>query len=423
MDATSCPSTRDNPTPSTPPEKAPFSQTFALHQATLDCNKCKQQGTLSIPANSRLRHERYLCTKCNTPHTALQLQRQLQKQKQQKQQQQKQHEQQQPQQQPLNDDQTPPSSDSDMELAPIHNALAQFEHHPDLPDFMKLIMSQLTTMNNTINTLQAQLTARDTIIQQLQQSLASIPSPTLSPNPRPQQQQQQQQQQQPPTPPTDHTNPWSNKDQVQQLRQPLSSAPLSRAYQKTQAVARTFFPVSPTRGFTYLYLNTNKRLPTKELRRKFRRLGINTNRLIDIHYPTRNVIATLVHNDFQQEFVEQLATFGITPIDHFDPLDPQHIQNPDYTDDTTSQDEKEQFAFQTVNKRMTRTLQFVRESLRYAVSDYFIQEGWIDEVDRNITLNDLAPPTDAEPETSNADFLLPNLTNSTTTPPTNNAYD
>ncbi|ORY97149.1 hypothetical protein BCR42DRAFT_476591, partial [Absidia repens] len=166
---------------------------------------------------------------------------------------------------------------------------------------------------------------------------------------------------QPPQPNTDPSNPWSNKTQVHHLRQQLSSPSLSRAHQKTQAVARTFFPVSPTRGFTYIYLNTNKRLPTKELRRKFRRLDINTNRLLDIHYPTRNVIATLIHNDFEQEFLHQLSTFGITPIEDFDPLDPKHIQNPDFNDDSTSQFEKEQFAFKTVNQRMTRTCTICRQ--------------------------------------------------------------
>ncbi|ORZ07470.1 hypothetical protein BCR42DRAFT_311607, partial [Absidia repens] len=101
------------------------------------------------------------------------------------------------------------------------------------------------------------------------------------------------------------------------------------------------------------------------------------------------LFATLIHNDFEQEFLHQLSTFGIIPIEDFDPLDPKHIQNPDFNDDSTSQFEKEQFAFKTVNQRMTRTLQFIRTPVRYAVSEYFMQEGWIDEVERNIVLNDL----------------------------------
>ncbi|ORY96090.1 hypothetical protein BCR42DRAFT_226651 [Absidia repens] len=97
---------------------------------------------------------------------------------------------------------------------------------------MKLIMSQLMTMNSTIVKLQEQLNDRDNIIEQLQQSLATLMTSTQSPTPTPQPLAPQ-----PPQPNTDPSNPWSNKTQVHHLRQQLSSPSLSQDHQKTQAVA------------------------------------------------------------------------------------------------------------------------------------------------------------------------------------------
>jgi hypothetical protein len=173
------------------------------------------------------------------------------------------------------------------------------------------------------------------------------------------------------------TNPWTNHQQTQAMRHSLATTRTSRSMRRTQADARTFFPASPNQGFQYIYLNTNKRLPLKELRRKFRRLGITTSRLLDIHYPTRNVVAILIHNDYQQEFVAQLHTYGVQPIADFDPTDPRHLQNPEYTAEDVSDHEKELHAQRIINTRMIRTLEYLRPTVRNAVGKYFVDKGWI----------------------------------------------
>ncbi|CAO3601055.1 unnamed protein product [Absidia cylindrospora] len=165
-------------------------------------------------------------------------------------------------------------------------ALLNFEHQPDLPEFMKQILLQMTTMNNTNSTI-----SRSTPIHHT--SSGTIPRPQKSSND-------------------------SNPLQVNDFRTNLPSNTPSRAHQRTQAAARTFFPLSPTHCFQYVYLNSNKRICTKKLRSKFRRLGITSSRLLDIHYPTRKsshssfTMSISTTSTFTQSLTSTLLTLCIS---------------------------------------------------------------------------------------------------------------
>ncbi|KAG1545579.1 hypothetical protein G6F45_013631 [Rhizopus arrhizus] len=77
----------------------------------------------------------------------------------------------------------------------------------------------------------------------------------------------------------------------------LESAPLQKASKpkyapplpSQTAAARTFSPPSTNQGFKYLYLPIQRRLPIRQIRSLLRRLHINSNRVLDIHYPDRHL--------------------------------------------------------------------------------------------------------------------------------------
>ncbi|CAO3601044.1 unnamed protein product [Absidia cylindrospora] len=185
-------------------------------------------------------------------------------------------------------------------------ALLNFEHQPDLPEFMKQILLQMTTMNNTNSTI-----SRCTPIHHT--SSGTIPRPQKSSN---------------------DSNPWSNTLQVNDFRTNLPSNTPSKAHQRTQAAARTFFPLSPTHGFQYVYLNSNKRIRTKKLRSKFRRLGITSSRLLDIHYPTRKsshssfTMSISTTSTFTQSLTSTLLTLCISRAPTTLPIHQKNVLTP-----------------------------------------------------------------------------------------------
>ncbi|KAG0945126.1 hypothetical protein G6F29_002425 [Rhizopus arrhizus] len=51
-----------------------------------------------------------------------------------------------------------------------------------------------------------------------------------------------------------------------------------------------------------------------KLRTTFKKLGVNNGRLLDLHYPDRNIVAVLVHNDYAPELTELLSKKALVHI-------------------------------------------------------------------------------------------------------------
>ena len=102
--------------------------------------------------------------------------------------------------------------------------------------------------------------------------------------------------------------------------------------QRQEAAARLLQPPSENQGFQYVYLPTKARVPIGQIRTRLRKLGIINNRILDIHYPDRNIVTLLVHNDYVSELRKQLGRFKVTPKDDFDPCDPKVLRDPKYAD-------------------------------------------------------------------------------------------
>ncbi|SAM08830.1 hypothetical protein [Absidia glauca] len=172
----------------------------------------------------------------------------------------------------------------------------------------------------------------------------------------------------PPSPPPQPTLVPSHQHHFDQQLDP-------KARKRHQAAVRALSPPSDNQGFQYIYLNTRNRLPIGQVRKNFRAIKIDTNRLLDLHYPVNSVLAILIHNDYTDTFMTQITKIGLTTMTSFNPCDPAHLHNPKYKALTTNQRQVQQK--QTVRTRMLRILDHLRLPVRNAVAKYYLTAGWI----------------------------------------------
>ncbi|CEI98200.1 hypothetical protein RMCBS344292_12315 [Rhizopus microsporus] len=99
------------------------------------------------------------------------------------------------------------------------------------------------------------------------------------------------------------------------------------------------------------------------------------NRILDIYYPGRNVVALLVHNDYVNELCKQLERFKVTLKDDFDPCDPKALRDSKYAD--LSLEERANFGLIHYSDRMARVLNYIRVPVKYAVARFFYSKGWV----------------------------------------------
>ncbi|KAG0735173.1 hypothetical protein G6F23_011784 [Rhizopus arrhizus] len=171
------------------------------------------------------------------------------------------------------------------------------------------------------------------------------------------------------------STPWRNPEQVSRLKEDLLQKQQQRRQQRQEAAARLLQPPSENRGFQYLYLSTKAQVPVGQLRYRLRKLDINNNRILGIHYPDRNVVVLLVRNDYADELRSHLRKFKVTLKDDFDPCDPMILRDPRCSDSTT--EERTNIIFMHYCNRMERALRFVRAPVKFAVARYFHTKGWI----------------------------------------------
>ncbi|KAG0775239.1 hypothetical protein G6F18_013983 [Rhizopus arrhizus] len=77
---------------------------------------------------------------------------------------------------------------------------------------------------------------------------------------------------------------------------PKSKAPSRRrktTARQMEAIHRRFVPVAAHHDYEYVYLPSRYREPISSLRSKLHKLKINNARVLDVHYPDRQVVALL----------------------------------------------------------------------------------------------------------------------------------
>ncbi|KAG0735466.1 hypothetical protein G6F62_011832 [Rhizopus arrhizus] len=102
------------------------------------------------------------------------------------------------------------------------------------------------------------------------------------------------------------STPWHQSERLQQIKDQLTAQRQQRRLQRQEAATRLLQPPSTNQGFKYIHLPTKTRVPIGQIRFRLRKLDINNNRIIDIYYPDRNIVALLIHNGYEDELRQQL---------------------------------------------------------------------------------------------------------------------
>ncbi|KAG1549161.1 hypothetical protein G6F47_002729 [Rhizopus delemar] len=183
------------------------------------------------------------------------------------------------------------------------------------PEFSGATSSQVAQTDNSQTDSQSLLN----MIQLLTKELASARTETERLRVQTAQLQEQLNQQNNASNPTNHLNPsefppfqntatallqltpWHQPEKLQKIKDQLTAQRQQRRLQRQEATARLLQPPSTNQGFKYIYLPTKARVPIGQIRSRLRKLDINNNRIIDIHYPDRNIVALLIHNDYEDE--------------------------------------------------------------------------------------------------------------------------
>lgn len=127
--------------------------------------------------------------------------------------------------------------------------------------------------------------------------------------------------------------------------------------------------------YRYVYLPNKYRHRLSVYRNKLRKLGIDNGRVLDIHYPTRGVVALLIHTGYHQELLAILSKYKVEPLGNFDPLSATNITDPELLQ--LSEDKRKIKAEEFHHVRLLRALKHVREYMRSSVARDFHFQGWL----------------------------------------------
>ncbi|KAI9356638.1 hypothetical protein BD770DRAFT_309089, partial [Pilaira anomala] len=137
-----------------------------------------------------------------------------------------------------------------------------------------------------------------------------------------------------------------------------------------------FVPNDEQKGYEYIYFPCRARISRKAQRKNLKILGIQNGRVLDIHYPSGNVIALLVHKLYKQELIKNMQDAGIKYIDNYDPINPNIITNPELQ--SLSIEEKTKLAEEKYNQRLMRALPFIRSDYtKKSVANFFYTQQLI----------------------------------------------
>ncbi|KAJ8651229.1 hypothetical protein O0I10_013307 [Lichtheimia ornata] len=186
--------------------------------------------------------------------------------------------------------------------------------------------------------------------------------------------------------PTTHTTPSPCPPSRTSCKtgQPPQSIPekfrSTRTTPTINAAVQFFRKPEPTNHrFQYLYLQCQQRTPRNEVRDYLRALDINPNRVLDISFPARHVVGLLLHVDYVTHVTQQLKQHKLVCLKNFNPIDPQHLQDPSYSSLPTT--ERQQVAIRCQRNRCLRALSSLHGRVLHAIASAFQSNGWLTNTD------------------------------------------
>ncbi|KAG0816115.1 hypothetical protein G6F19_012928 [Rhizopus arrhizus] len=144
---------------------------------------------------------------------------------------------------------------------------------------------------------------------------------------------------------------------------------------KRQATARAFNAPTPfsSPGYDYVYVHRSRRLNRSEIRQRFRKLGIDTSRILDISFPASGIIGLLVHKEFKLILVQTL----------------EHVADAKYNN-LTGQD-RVVLGYALNQVRCITILRFLRPYLVPAVARYYVEQKWMSNEMANALITERVP--------------------------------
>ncbi|ORE06579.1 hypothetical protein BCV72DRAFT_291643 [Rhizopus microsporus var. microsporus] len=169
--------------------------------------------------------------------------------------------------------------------------------------------------------------------------------------------------------------PWRDAARLNSIKASMLEKRQQRRVQREETAARFLQPPSENQGFQYVYIPTKARVPVGQLRGRLHQLDISNSRILDIHYPTRNVVALLVHNDYASELKSHIQKFKVRTKDDFNPCDGSILMDHKY--EHCSKEERDGSALMRHSDRVKKALTYIRTPVKAAVARYFYNQGWI----------------------------------------------
>ncbi|KAI8066963.1 uncharacterized protein B0P05DRAFT_552974 [Gilbertella persicaria] len=100
-------------------------------------------------------------------------------------------------------------------------------------------------------------------------------------------------------------------------------------------------------------------------RRKLRLIGLDNSRVLDVHYPARNV----------EDLLKVMAKYSLPVLTDFDPFSAANVKDPAFA--SLDADALSAKARELQQARLVRALGFIREQVRRQVAYDFVRQGWL----------------------------------------------
>ncbi|GAA5817091.1 hypothetical protein MFLAVUS_010630, partial [Mucor flavus] len=166
------------------------------------------------------------------------------------------------------------------------------------------------------------------------------------------------------------------KKKKKPVKKPLTDAQFS-------TIGRPFSTVTEgPNGFKYVYIGRSRKITRADTRSRFKQVGIDNSRILDINFPAHGVIGVLVHLQYVDTFEKVILKIGGQLVKNFDPLDPVNLANPEYN--SYSLEARADITMSLQHNRCMNALLYLRNTRPYQVKPVgysLVELGFISEED------------------------------------------
>ncbi|KAI8326676.1 hypothetical protein EDC96DRAFT_453902 [Choanephora cucurbitarum] len=158
--------------------------------------------------------------------------------------------------------------------------------------------------------------------------------------------------------------------------------------------------------FEYVYLPNKYRARLSVFRQKLCLIGLDNSRVLDVHYPARNVVALLIHTAYKENLLKVLNKYSLPVLTDFDPFSVANVRDPSFASlDTDALTAK---ARELQQARLVRALGYIREQTRRLVAYDFVRQGWLtkEQASSAVGSPSSAPGADSASPSSDMDISL-----------------